>query len=230
MHAAELIAMVSGKGIDLAHVAGSASNLDGIARQRTRMPIEIRLGIDVTPTVRGHGTRTYRRPIWSLAELGQAGQGVPKIPWFAAMLSYGGDQSVYWNLWEALHAEAYKLARHNDWAPKVKDIHGMPQYYRERLAEMVLDADRFAPVFVKVPNLWWLYLNITEETWGKIMSERYEQLRHRYQRWLDIANAEIGKRIRANTERLLRDVTDAEIAPSPLPQIEPAYALAHGEA
>ncbi len=210
MQAADLIALVSGKGIDLGHVAGNASNLEGAARKRRRLPIEIKLGVDVMVSVRGHGSRAYRRAVWSLAELGIAGQDVPRIPWLAAMYSYGRDQTAYWHLWEALADAAQDLGRRNKWAPRVRDVTGKPQYYRERLAEMVLDADRYQPVFAASPAVFAIYLNVTDEVWERVLSERFDQLKHRYHRWLAVAQSEINRKIRANTDRYFAEEAEAE--------------------
>lgn len=74
MNAASLVQLAAARGIDLAHIAGIASNTEGIARERVRTADERESGMSIMLTVRGRETRGHRRPGWSHAELGQGCQ------------------------------------------------------------------------------------------------------------------------------------------------------------
>jgi hypothetical protein len=200
MLAHDLIALCTAKGVDLSHVGGSASDTKGLARPRKRTRREVELGIDVAPTAKGPGSRIYRRPTWSLAELGQAAKDVPRIPWLAAQYSYAGDMSGYWDLWHALALEAHKIGRNEGWAARVMNTSGYPQYYHGTLAALVLDADLHRAIFAASPLVYSIYLNVTPETWERLLSPRYDALQQRYERWLDIARGIIQRWLSATDE------------------------------
>jgi hypothetical protein len=200
MMACDLIALASAHGIDLSSVGGSASDTQGVARTRRRTKREVELGIEVAQTVRGAGSRTYRRPTWSIAELGQAAGGpknarVDRIPWLAALYSFAGDTSGYWDLWHALALESHKLSRNDYWEPRLKNAKGEPEYYQGKLAALVLDADMHRPLFLAGPGLFAVYMNVTPETWDRKLASRYTDLQGVYERWLAIARSTIQKRL-----------------------------------
>lgn len=195
MQAADLIALASAHGIDLTNVGGTASDTKGVARTRRRTKREVELGIEVAQTVRGSGTRTYRRPTWSVAELGQAAQDTPRIPWLAALYSFAGDTSGYWDLWHALAMESHKLCRNDYWEPRLLNVRGEPEYYQGKLAALVLDADMHRPLFVAGPGLFPVYMNVLPEVWDRKLASRYTDLQGRYERWLAVARSIIQKRL-----------------------------------
>ena len=212
MKAAELIALAAAHGIDLSHVGGNADRTDGAASLRRRSREELRDGIEVIPTARGHGTRTYRRPAWSLAELGQAAQGLGELPWFAARYSFAGDRSCYWTLWYALAFEAHALAHREGWQPRVMGCaardprtgrliagaRGEPRFYLLDLAQLVLDEDGNRSLFAgaqAIAGLHALYLRVEEPTWSKILEPRYRSLQAVYERWLGTARGMIQRRL-----------------------------------
>lgn len=211
MRAADLVALAAERGVDLTHVGGTASDTKGIAAQRKRTQTERELGIEVVPNVRGSGTRVYRRPTWSYAELGQAAQGLPIMPWYAARYSFAGDRTVYWDLWYGLVFQAQRIARRDGWAPRVmgrvpRDTKGKltgekgePRFYLLELAQMVLDEDSHRFLFVgvqSIPHLHAMYMGVEDVTWDKILEPRYRTLQGVYERWLGIARGMIQQWLR----------------------------------
>lgn len=123
MQAAEFIAMCAARGIDLSHVGGNASNTDGVAAPRRLTPKEREhrqkehLPLRVEINARGNGTRVYRRPMYSLSELGIAAGGVRELPWLAAFYSWGGDRDpdTYVTLFWGLSEYGKSLAKRHRW-------------------------------------------------------------------------------------------------------------------
>jgi hypothetical protein len=189
--------LATARGIDLQHVAGVSSNVDGIAKKRARTEIERKLGIpDVRETVKGRETRGHRRPAFGVAELGQAAQGLGVIPWNAALYSFAGSADGYWLLWSALSCEANKIARRESWAPRVTTENGEQRFYREQLSLLVLDEDRSKHLFAAAPALYAVYMNVTPATWDGQLQGQFRSLQSSYERWLQIARSTIGRWIR----------------------------------
>jgi hypothetical protein len=220
MRADELVVLASAHGIDLTHVAGAASNTRGAASKRSltreerRKRMEEHLGLEIEPSVRGNGSRTYRRPQWSLAEIGQAAEGVPELPWLAACYSWGGDSSCYWTLWWGLSYQAQRLGRREGWQPRVmgraprdpktgKPIvgaKGEPRFYLLELAQMVLDEDAHKWAFAAWPGLHAAYLQVEDATWARILAPRYEMLQGKYESWLATAKTLIQRKLAEEAE------------------------------
>lgn len=200
MNAAELVSLVAPHGVDLKHVAGCATEKHGTARKRKRSPLEVRLGIDVTESVQGHESRTYRQPKWSVAELAQAAQGLDQIPWYAARYSFAGDVSCYWTLWSALAFETQRLARREGWQPQVLGADRNPKYYQQELAQLVLDVDAHRHVFATAPTLYATYMRVAPDTWNRVLAPRLEALQARYEAWLGQARATIQAWLREDED------------------------------
>jgi hypothetical protein len=196
LNGAALVQLATAHGIDLVHVAGVASNMEGIARERPRNDIEREMGIGVRLTARGRETRT-RRPGMGFAELGQAAAGLGVIPWTAALYSFAGSQDGYWVLWQALSGEANKIARREMWAPRVVGEHGEQRFYREALAQLVLDADAHQHLFAAAPALYAAYMNVAPPTWERQLAGPFASLKGRYDGWLAVARSVIGKWVRS---------------------------------
>jgi hypothetical protein len=197
MNAAALVQFASARGIDLQHVAGVASNLEGIARERKLTAIERKLGItDVRETATGRETRGAGRAGWGLAELGQAANGLGVVPWNAALYSFAGSQDGYWLLWNALSCEANRIARRDCWAPRVTTENGEQRFYRENLAALVLDHDANQHLFAAAPALYSAYMHVAPATWDAHLYSPFRSLRGRYESWLGAARSVIGKWIR----------------------------------
>jgi hypothetical protein len=90
------VCLINARGIDLRHVAGNASNLDGVARPRVLSPREIKLrkelklSLEVTPTAQGKGSRVYRKLAYAFTDLAYAMSGIPRMPELAFLYSYAG--------------------------------------------------------------------------------------------------------------------------------------------
>jgi hypothetical protein len=207
--AEDLIVLAAAHGIDLKHIAGASAPTSGPSvRRRSRTREEIAANIPVRETVRGTSTRTMRRAAWSLAELGQAAQGVPRIPWLAACFAFAGDDRVFWELHRALRYEAEWLQRHHEWSAQVIGADGAPRFYIEALAQLVLDEERHAHLFAaapateKRPSLYAIYLHIEEPLWKRRIFERFDLLKLRYLGWLDTASAMIQRKLGRPPEEL----------------------------
>jgi hypothetical protein len=217
MDAASLLQLAKARGIDFQEVAGTASNLDGIAQKRhlTRAEIkhrnEIKISLNIQETVRGRQSRTYRHPAWSIAELGQAARGLGLIPWTAALYSFAGAQDGYWLLWSALASEANHIARREHWPARVVTEGGDLRFYRESLAMLVLDEDAHKHLFMAAPRLYSVYMDVTEIVWDQSLTTPFRSLKTAYERWLATARSSIGRWIREPTHSEIVDKNDAHM-------------------
>jgi hypothetical protein len=199
MDSTSLIKLAAAKGIDLNNVGGTASNLEGVARPRKLSRAEVKfrnekkISLDVHETVKGRESRTYRRPDWSDAELGQAAKGLGMIPWTAALYSYAGARDGYWVLWSALSGEANRIARREFWPYRVVTEDGRMQFFREELAQLVLDEDANKHLFLAAPVLYSAYMGVTLPIWEQQLIGPFRSLRGRYEGWLGAARATIAK-------------------------------------
>ena len=205
MKADELVALAAAHGIDLVQAArvGSHKRRPDVRTERFQggrtAPV-----LQHPPRMPAHGTatRTDERPEWTIAELGQAAQGVPEIPFLAACYSFAGDASVYWKLWDALHFTALRLRTRNNWAAQVRGVDGHARFYLAEIAQLVLDEDAFPSFFAAAPatekhaSLYAIYLHIDEVVWKRTVFERFDALKLRYLTWLDTAKAIIQPRLR----------------------------------
>jgi len=202
LKAAELVSLAAAHGIDLTHVAGNASELHGPARKRRLSPAEIKLrkdlhiGLEVVPTAQGAGSHVYRRPTWTAAELGQAAQGVGRMPWLAACYSFAGDSTGYPELHRGLMMEALRIATAEKWPMRVIGRDGSMQFYVAELAQLVLDADAHKWIFTAAPSMYAICMRMEEEIWATTMSRRFTSLHVRYEGWLATAQGMIQRRLR----------------------------------
>lgn len=200
LKAHDLVALASAHGIDFLHVAGSASKLDGQARERRRTDVEISDGItDIRETVKGKGSRVAKAPAYSHAELGIAAHGVKALAWSAAQHTIANDRTTL--TLKVLHGGLmYHTAKYGNqlgWEmmlpgeiernPKTgKRVPGSKReavFYREKLCMLVLDEISFKPAFTRIPPLYAWYLGIEQATWDDIVLERFKMLRMRYDVW-----------------------------------------------
>lgn len=199
MDAASLIKLAAARGIDLNHIAGVASKLDGAAapRRLSRSEVKFRnenkLSLDVHETVKGRESRSYRRPGWSVAELGQAAKGLGVIPWTAALYSFAGAREGHWLLWNALAGEAHRIARREYWVPRVATEDGRMKFYREELAELVLIEDCHKHLFLAAPILYAARMGVTIPVWDRQLVGPFRSLKGRYEGWLGSARSTISK-------------------------------------
>src|SRR5579863_6329792 len=118
MKAAQLFALANAHGVDLRQAASSTtrptSRLSSLLErlQRSQIPRELQ--------ARGRQSHVVRRAQWSLAELGQAAEGVPLIPFLAACYRYQRDQSCHWALWNQLAIDALEMRAKRGWPAQVR--------------------------------------------------------------------------------------------------------------
>jgi len=205
MQAPELIAMCAARGIDLSHVGGSSSNTEGIAAPRRLTAAERKQrekehrGLTVEISARGNGTRVYRRPHYSLAELGQAAQGVRELPWLAAFYSWGGDRApaTYSELFWGLASHADHLAKREKWPPGVKRLSkpARPFYVHELVGLLLEEEGDLRRYFIAAQTVHAIYMDVDEATWAKHLATPYASLQQRYQCWLGTARGMIQRKI-----------------------------------
>lgn len=212
MNAEELLVLAgTAKSTDFKRVAGGATNDKGpAARARRRSLDEIKEanGRPLYDSVIGHQTRVARAPSWSVAELGQALAGVPRLPTLAALFSVAGDgsPSTYWELHRGLLHEAEFLQRRYRWPHQVVGTDGQLRFYIRDIALLVLDEDRHEPIFRQYPEAYAAYVHVEEPIWRFRIFERFELLRIRFQSWRDTAMALAQRRLSSH------DPIDDEIA------------------
>jgi len=215
MRPEELVAIASSRGTDLSFAYGNSNKTDGIARLRKRTKAELDLRIPVRESARGTETRSYRRPAFSVAELGLAAggctdrdravsheydaripwqrppNGVPRLPWLAVRHSWGRDISNYAELHRGLATFGIKIATREHWPLTVVGDRGERFFYLEKLAGLVLDADRETLFFTSEPRLYAWVMGMSEELYPMVMARKYAMLREVYDRWIGTAAAMI---------------------------------------
>lgn len=195
LNAQELVTLAATRGIDLAHVAGNASDTHGIARRRTRTPTERRLGLHVVETAEGAETRSSRAPYYSHAEFGLAAAGLQRLPFLALQYSIAGHCDDFGELHRGLMVAELKLATRERWPWQVEKFDGSRSWYAQELAGLVLDADRHALIFRDSPGLYAVYLGVSEEIYRVKMEPLYRTLANEHGRWLATALAWVQRRI-----------------------------------
>lgn len=216
MQAAELISMCAARGIDLSHVGGSSSNTDGVAAPRRLTATERKQrekehrSVTVEVTASGHGTRVYRRPTYSLAELGIAaggtphkqgwpGSSVPKLPWFASLYSWHGDRDpdIYSDLFWALASHADSIGKREKWATGIQRLSkpARPYYVHELVGLLLEEEGDLRRYFMAAKTVHAIYMDVDEVTWIKHLSGPYASLQQRYESWLGTARGMIQRKI-----------------------------------
>ena len=174
MRAEQLISLAGAHGVDFGRAArmapprGKATN--GLAPRKNG--------------ANGKATRSSARPEWTVAEMGQAAAGVPAIPFMAACYSFAGERGNYWRLHAALFREAQILRERNNWPVEVTDFHSIQRPYLAHLAKLVLDEDASPQLFRTAPQLYAIYLGISEKVWEKSIAQRYGALQLVWLDWL----------------------------------------------
>jgi hypothetical protein len=151
----------------------------------------------------GKATRSYaRKPMWTIAELGQASQGLAPILFDAACYHFACDLTPRARLYANLVMRARQLRSQRQWPQRIQDKHGISIGYIRHLALMVLDEDQCQPLFKLCDGvLYSIYMNCHEKTWEARLSGPYEDLRLVWLGWLQSARSHIAPRIR-NQERV----------------------------
>jgi hypothetical protein len=187
MKADELVAMAASHGVDLL----GAARLGRPKGKRKPGPIP-------NNRATGTATRTSMRPEWTMAELGQAAAGVPDLLFCAACYAFAGDRSQYTALQAALLGRAINIAKREDWPMEVLDIHNLPRPYIRHLCKLVLDEDANPHLFVVAPELYSIYLGISERAWDDHMQGRFDSLKGVWASWLGTACGMIQSKLRDN--------------------------------
>lgn len=194
MRAEELISLAAAHGIDLVRAAKMGSNVkpkrDVITKNGARVlipPAESR--------ARGAETRTLDRPSWTLQEIGMAAVGIERHHFLAATFAFSGDRSNFWELHRSLVAQGRMYMMIYRWAAEVTDHHGIRKPYLAHIAKLVLDVDATPHLFNVCPQLFEIYLGVTEKVWEKQLQPKYEDLRHVFADWLGIAARQIQSKL-----------------------------------
>lgn len=183
MNAARLLALAAAHHVDLQHVAATATETGRTAGKGQRQQ-----------TVRGRESRSYRRPGYSIAEIGQAACGLGPVPWAAAMLTYAGDQGGFWLLWSVLLAETHRIGKREAWPARVPGEDGRPRFFREDLAAaLILVEENHPSFFLVAPQLRAHFMKVSLPTWDKELAGPFKSLRSRYDSWLATARCVIGR-------------------------------------
>jgi hypothetical protein len=198
MRAAELVGLASAHGVDLVQ----AARLSAVRPPRRVIHRRAADGhsyeVLQAPNGReanGRSSRSFERPSWSLAELGQAAAGVPRLQFLAACFTYAGDRSGYWQLWSALERDAQALRVRYHWPAQVRGAAGAPVFYLEQLAQLVLDEDEHSHLFQSAPVLYSIYAGVDEQTWRRSVFERFDQVKLRFLGWIGEAMSTMQPRL-----------------------------------
>lgn len=199
MKAENLVSLAAAHGIDLVKAAKMGSNVkpkrDVVMRRGARVlvpPAESR--------ARGTETRTLDRPAWTLQEIGMAAHGVERHHFLAACFSFAGDRSNFWELHRSLIAQGKMYAMIYKWPPMITDYHGIQKPYLAHIAKLVLDVDASPHLFNVCPQLFEIYLGVTERVWEKQLQPKYEDLKHVFGDWLGIAARQIQSKLSEHEE------------------------------
>jgi hypothetical protein len=203
MRAEVLLTMAAAQGIDLRAMSGQKS---GRFTPKKDTKSQMRRGIKsvvlqeaTSNKAKGTGERSTVRPEWTVAEIGMAAMGVPKIEFLAALFAFAGDHSVQHDLHTALLQEAERLSRERHWPDEVIDLYGIGRPYLKHLAMLVLFRDAYPNEFVVCQELPAIFLGIKEKTWGKHMAARYNELQSIWNGWLSNAARTMQPRLEAET-------------------------------
>lgn len=133
---------------------------------------------------RGIPDRSILRPVWTIAEIGLAAEGVPEIPFLASLYAFAGDRSNYWILQKALYNRAITLANQKNWPYQLRDVHGISSPYLEHLAVLVLDWDANPGLFKIHPEMFAICMRMTDRVWEKHTQGKFEDLLMVWLTWL----------------------------------------------
>jgi hypothetical protein len=208
----ELFALASARGVDLVGAAreGTPPPLRDVTTKRLSNGHTAQI-LKIAPKsgAKGKESRNFKRPVWSLAELGQAARGVPSLYFSAACYAFCGSQAEFWNLHAALCDQANSLRQRYRWPDEVFDVHRLKQPYLRHLAKLVLDEDNCPyPFTLGGGALFPCYMNVSPRVWENELSERYEALREIWLQWLGTAARMIQPRLR---ERNPEEEDDGEV-------------------
>ena len=186
MKAEDLIAMAAARGVDLEQAAKSSAKLP---------PKKSKLLPPPPNRVTGRESRVFVKPEYTVAELGHAAQGVPKVCFQAACYAFAGDRSCYWPLHAAIHQNAVLLANEWRWPVNARNVHGLMEPYLQTLAKLVLDEDANPEYFRQVPEVYPIYMHVEERTWENEIAQRFVDVRAIWTDWLYTAARMIQRKL-----------------------------------
>lgn len=197
MKAEKLVTLASPHGVDLLAAARKSTKpTKRDTLKRTRRGItSTHLLPPAWNRARGCPDRSVLRPEWTIAELGQAGQGVPEIPFMAACYAFAGEQGNYWRLHQALCHRGAHLAQQYRWPATVKDLHGIQVQFLAHLAVLLLDWDANPHPFRASPGLYAIVMRVTQPVWEKQLQGPFEDLHLVWMDWLREAARRIQSRL-----------------------------------
>jgi hypothetical protein len=97
---------------------------------------------------------------------------------------------------DALFDRACILQRRHLWPWEVRDLHQIERPYLKHLAKLVLDEDASPQQFNTAPELFSIYLGISEKTWHYQVRERFGALKLDWGDWLSNAARIIQSHLR----------------------------------
>lgn len=165
-----------------------------MAALRSPTRIERLSGIGVKLTVESAQTRSYRKPLISADDLGAALAGCQRMPTLAAFYSIRGDFSCYEQLKRGLMLELLRIIDRKQWPTRVHRVNGSHDHYQGELAELVLDFDAHIPLFRNMPWLFAACMGVSDDVWQKTVRHWYGELSDRYEHWIAMARAHVGRR------------------------------------
>jgi hypothetical protein len=77
----------------------------------------------------------------------------------------------------------------------VTDFHSLQRPYLQHLAKLVLDEDSVPQIFRTAPQLYSIYLGVSEKVWDKSLAERFGALQLVWLDWLGHAAAIMQPRL-----------------------------------
>lgn len=209
MKAEDLYARASAQGVDL----GKRGRITAKERRVARERVKKRLGLtsvqlidpdsDDAPrglrsSALGKSSTLIASREWTIAELGQAAQGVPEIAFAAACFAYAGAHKYLWRLHGALLHEAMLMQRREEWPEKVIDVHGLKIYYLEQLCMLVLDDDRHG--YLRnwaniIDQVYAIYMCVPDRVWKRDLGWRFQKLQFVWHDWLGTAGSIMQPRL-----------------------------------
>lgn len=151
---------------------------------------------------KGRATHSMREREWSLAELGQAAQGVPDVCFMAACFAYAGSSAYFWTLHAKLYEEALRIALREEWPRRIKDHHGIEREYIEHLAKLVLDEEQHH-YSVRWPGIastvYAIYMGFDELVWKRSLGWRFLKLQFVWHDWIGTAASIMQPRLAADS-------------------------------
>lgn len=209
MKAEDLLQLANPHGVDLMRVAKNMTSDNPEVMQAAKDVIKKRFGAGRSAFVlieppgsraAGKETRSNKRPEWTAAELGQAAGGVPDIYFRTAMFAFTGDRTWWEWLRDELSSEAHHIRDECGWSPVVEIITKCEITYLTQLASLVLDEDAYPSMFKVTPELYPIYMHVTQKTWDRQLEGRFKVIKNVWVSWATEALRMIQPKLRQHEE------------------------------